>query len=256
MSEISLETPQLDARLLVGAQPARSPRRRPGSDGPPTGVGRLLSALSFRRLSAVYIFIALFVIYSLWVPNTFLTVDTWRSLLDNQALTALAAVGLTIPVAAGAFDLAIGSEVGFASIAVSWLLVNHGMPVGLAIPLTLLFGAVIGGVSAALVSLVKIDSFIATLGVSSVALAFTQWISGGTQILNLPAGFVSFSTNRLFGITVPVSSCSASQPWSGMSWRTHLPVGESTPPAAMRRQPAWRACGPARLLRAPSLPAV
>ncbi len=160
--------------------------------------------LSFRRLSAVYIFIALFVIYSLWVPDTFLTADTWRSLIDNQALTALAAVGLTIPVAAGAFDLAIGSEVGFASIAVSWLLVNHGVSIAVAVPLTLLFGAVIGGVSAVLVTLVKIDSFIATLGVSSVAIALTEWLSNGAQILNLPANFVSFSTGSVFGITVPV----------------------------------------------------
>ena len=35
-------------------------------------------------------------------------------------------------------------------------------------------------------------------------LACTTWLSGGAQILNLPAGFSSFSTGRFLGITVPV----------------------------------------------------
>ena len=176
------------------------------STGRARGVsGRALAAaLSFRRLSAVYIFVALFVIFSLWIPDTFLTSSTWRSVLDGQALTALAAIALLIPVAAGAFDLAIGAQIGFTSIFISWLLVNQGLSVAVAVPLTILLGAGIGGFSAFLVAALKIDSFIATLGVSSVILACTNWLSGGAQILNLPEGFSSFSTQRVFGITVPV----------------------------------------------------
>ena len=164
----------------------------------------LASALSFRRLSAIYIFVVLFVVFALWIPGTFLTASTWRSVLDGQALTAMAAVGLLIPVAAGAFDLAIGSQIGFTSIFVSWLLVNQGLSPAAAIPLTILIGALLGGFSALLVAAFRIDSFIATLGVSSVIMACTTWLSGGAQILNLPAGFSSFSTQRFFGITVPV----------------------------------------------------
>ena len=207
MPDIGLDMRKVDdnpSAVAEGPAPHDRPRPTPGAAQSRSGVKRVAALLSFRRLSALYIFIALFIIYSLWVPDTFLTMDTWRSLLDSQALTALAAVGLTIPVAAGAFDLAIGSEIGFASIAVSWLLVNHGMPIAVAVPVTLLLGAAIGCISAVLVSLVKIDSFIATLGVSSVAIACTEWLSGGAQILDLPAGFVSFSTGRVFGITVPV----------------------------------------------------
>ena len=165
---------------------------------------RSRSVLSFRKLSALYIFVLLFVVFSLWVPSTFLTAGTWRSLLDSQALTAMAAVGLMIPVAAGAFDLAIGAEVGVTSIFVSWLLVSQGVPVAFAVPLTLVLGAVVGGFSAFLITRVKIDSFIATLGVSSVGAAVVYWISGGAQILNLPPEFVAFSTGRILGITVPV----------------------------------------------------
>jgi ribose transport system permease protein len=165
---------------------------------------RVLATLSFKRSSALYIFVALFIAFSIWEPRTFLAVGTWRSLLDGQALTALAAIGLLIPVASGAFNLALGAEIGFTSIFVSWLLVDHGLPVSAAVPLTIVVGALIGGASALLVGVFKIDSFIATLGVQSILLACVEWLSGGTQILNLPSGFVSFSTRKFAGITAPV----------------------------------------------------
>lgn len=168
------------------------------------GMRRWVKALSFRRLSALYIFVVLFTVFSVWVPTTFLTASTWRSILDAQALTALAAIALMIPVAAGAFDLAIGAQIGFTSIFVSWLLVDGGVSPLVAVPLTVLVGAAVGGVSAILVAALRIDSFIATLGVSSVLFAGTNWISGGTQILNLPEDFSDFSTRRVLGITVPV----------------------------------------------------
>ncbi|MHB8696024.1 MAG: hypothetical protein ACYDHH_32830, partial [Solirubrobacteraceae bacterium] len=68
----------------------------------------LTRVLSFRNISALYIFVALFVIFSLLVPDTFLTSTTWKSLLADQAVTAILAVGLVIALSAGAFDLAIG----------------------------------------------------------------------------------------------------------------------------------------------------
>jgi ribose transport system permease protein len=186
-------TRSVDTAPLIELSPAATPRW-----------ARVRAALSFRQLSAVYIFIVLFGVFSIWVPHTFLALATWRSLLDGQALTALAAIGLLLPVAAGAFNLAIGAEIGFASILVSWLLVDHGMSVPLAVVLTILMGAIVGGVNALLAGVFKIDSFIATLGVQSVLLACAEWLSKSAQILNLPNGFVSFSTDKIFGITTTV----------------------------------------------------
>src|SRR5690349_14600244 len=123
--------------------------------------------LSFRNISAIYIFIVMFAVFSIWVPDTFLKWDTWKALIDSQAVTAILAVGLVIALSAGAFDLAIGAELGFGSIFVGWLLVDKGVGVVPAIILTLLAGAVIGLGNGILVTKVRIDSFIATLGISS-----------------------------------------------------------------------------------------
>jgi ribose transport system permease protein len=165
---------------------------------------RLRAALSFRSISAVYILAALFLLFALWVPDTFLARDTWKALLDDQAVTALVAVALVIPLSAGAFDLAIGAEVGMGSILSAWLLAKQGLPIGATVVLTVLAGAAIGLVSGTLVTVVRIDSFIATLGISSVLLALIAWISGGQQILDLGAAYQRLGTHQVLGITNPV----------------------------------------------------
>lgn len=165
---------------------------------------KLARALSFRNISALYIFVVMFVVFSIWVPDTFLQWNTWKALLDSQAVTAILAVGLVISISAGAFDLAIGAELGLGAIFVSWLLVDKGVGVVAAIVLTLLLGCAAGLVNGLLVTKVRIDSFIATLGMSSVLLAMISWVSNSQQILGLPQGFQRIGTTEILGLTLPV----------------------------------------------------
>jgi ribose transport system permease protein len=178
---------------VLSIDPGKAPRR-------PLGI---LGALSLRNASVLYVFAAEFLVFSLWVPDSFLQSGVWRTLFDEQAITVLAAVALVIPLSAGVFDLAIGSEVGFGAIIVAWLLARH-VQLGLAIVVTLLFGAVIGLVNGLLITKVRIDSFIATLGMSSVLLALISWISNSQQILGLGSSFQAIATTQFAGVTLPV----------------------------------------------------
>jgi ribose transport system permease protein len=165
---------------------------------------RLSQTMSVRNASAVYLFVLLFVVFAVWEPSTFLTLQTWRSLLDDQAISAIVAIGLVVPLSAGVVDLAVGSEVGLGAILVAWLLSNLSMPIPLAITVSLLAGAVVGLVITALIVRARIGSFIATLAVSSILLAVIDWISGSQQILNLGTGFQAIATDKLLGVTYPV----------------------------------------------------
>lgn len=176
----------------------RAPQRR----GAP--LHAIARALSFRNASALWVFAASFLLFALWIPNTFLASTTWTTLLEDSAITALVAVGLVLPLSAGAFDLAIGTELGFGAILVAWLLSNEHVPLVLALILTLLGGGLVGVLSGVLIVRARIDSFIATLGVSSILLALISWVSGGQQILGLSSTFQNIGTTQLLGITTPV----------------------------------------------------
>ncbi len=164
----------------------------------------VMRALSFRNISAIYIFVVMFIAFSIWVPDTFLQWDTWKALIGSQAVTAILAVGLVVALSAGVFDLAIGAELGLGSVIVAWFLIDKGLPIVPAIALTLVAGALIGLVNGLLVVKARIDSFIATLGISSILLALIAWISNSRQILGLPAGFQKIGATEIFDLVLPV----------------------------------------------------
>lgn len=170
----------------------------------PKATPRWVRWIDPRNISAVYVLCVLCAIFAIWIPELFLTKTTFRTLLDNQVVTAITALALVIPLAAGVFNLAVGAQVGAASIFVGWLLVQHGVAPIPAVLICLLVSSLIGLATGWLVTSARIDSFIATLGLSSLLAAFITAISGGRQILGVPSSFVRVGTNQLFGITYPV----------------------------------------------------
>lgn len=196
--------PDQTAEPTMVATTPGAPEHEPESGDALSKVALVLEKLSFRNISALYIFAAIFIVFAIWVPETFLTESTWRSLIDSQAITALIAVGVVLCISAGAFNLAIGAEVGVGAILVAYFLSNAGFPVWLSIVLTVLAGAFIGICSGLLITIARIDSFIATLGVSSILLAGISWISSDQQILNLSHSFTEIGTTEFLSLTLPV----------------------------------------------------
>ncbi|MFF4432655.1 ABC transporter permease [Streptomyces sp. NPDC001513] len=151
--------------------------------------------------------VLLFLVFSLTLPGTFPTRDNISSILSNQSIPALLALGATVPIAAGKFDLSIGYGLGLAHVLVMQLIVNEGWPWPLACLVVVLGGAVSGAVNGAIVEFGRIDSFIATLGTGSIMYAFTGWITDGGRIVpgpdGLPAAFTGLYDSRFLGLPVP-----------------------------------------------------
>jgi len=171
--------------------------------------------LSFQNISAIYLFVVVFVLFSILVPNTFLSPGTWLGIFDAEALTVMAAIAVMIPLVAGVFNLAIGAEIAWAVMFVTVMQANWDVPFPIAIALTLVCGALIGLVSGLIITRLKIDSFIATLGMSSILLAGKWFISDNKQITGLDEGFREVARagwalaynaqgNATFKITLPV----------------------------------------------------
>jgi ribose transport system permease protein len=188
-----------------GEDPARvsgtgAARNRPA----PGGRGlEALKILSPTRISALYTWIVLIIVFSIWIPNTFLTSLTWTNIAGSQAITAILTLGLLFPLAAGVYDLAIGQTLGFAGVFSAYL-VNHGLDTGTAIALTLLVGLAVGTLNGILVVLVKLNSFIATLAVSSVLLAIVEALTNNLSIPGVPSAFQELSGMQPLGIPITV----------------------------------------------------
>jgi ribose transport system permease protein len=170
----------------------------------PSSWVRFRRAASFRNISALYILALMFVVFSIWEPHTFLTVQTWRLLLDNQAISAIIAVAVVVPLSAGVIDLALGTEVGIGAVLVAWLIVDKALSIPVAFTLTLVAGALIGVIVTGLIVKARIGSFIATLAMSSILIALIDWISGSEPIIVVTTSFRTIATGRFLGIVYPV----------------------------------------------------
>ena len=159
---------------------------------------RWRSALSIRNISAVYVWIGLFVVFSIWVPETFLTQGTLKSIIGQYSVTTLAALALMVALAAGAFDLSVGQIIGGSAVTIAWAM-QRGMSWEVASLLGLLVGVVSGLLSATAVRL-GINSFIATLGMSSIVAAYVDWRSGKQQVAIRDQGFRDLFLKELWGL--------------------------------------------------------
>ncbi len=164
-----------------------------------------LSKLSYRNIGAVYVWIALIVIFTIWKPDLFPTTQTVKTTLNQYAITGIAALSVIMPLAAGIFDLSIGATVGFAGVFVGWSMNTLGLPPAAAIALTLLAGVGIGLMNSLVVIRMRIDSFIGTLATGSIISALTIWVSGDNILTGkLSGSFSNFASSSIGGIQLPV----------------------------------------------------
>ena len=137
--------------------------------------------LGFDRFSALYLWALCIVVFGIWTPSLFLSSTTAHLIATQQAVPAIVALAVVVPMAAGCFDLSVGAQTNLYAILVVVLQNEHGFSIGWAILATLLVGVFVGAVNGFLVVVVGIDSFIVTLGTSVVLAAVQQIVASNQQ---------------------------------------------------------------------------
>jgi ribose transport system permease protein len=185
------------------ASPPRETSTAP-PDRPPAS-RRLASALAVDKIGAVYVWLAIIVVFTIWAPDTFPTLDTAKQILNTNAITGLAALAILIPLSARVFDLSFAYVMTLSGVVVAKL-VTHGTPLGLSIAVGLLVGVGIGLINAGVVVLAKIDSFIGTLATGSLILALITMVTNDTPVSSgaLAGNFAKLGQTTISGVTLPV----------------------------------------------------
>jgi ribose transport system permease protein len=174
---------------------------------PPSSTGTKHSSSSawLRKLgpgniSVVYIYVVIFIVFALWIPDLWLSWTTFKSTLNiDFAVPTMVALALVLPLLAGMYDLSVGATMSATGITVAWLLAHeqwHTLP---AILVAMLLALLIGLINATLVVVVRISSFIGTLAMSAVLLAYASWRSNQEQLTGFPSSFEHFGTRSVIG---------------------------------------------------------
>jgi ribose transport system permease protein len=161
---------------------------------------RSLRAASPTKTSILYLYAAAFALFSLWIPQTWLSGITHQSVLNIAfAIPGLVALAVLIPLVGGTFDLSVAGVMSASAVTTTSLMVNQDWSMWPAVGLGMMVALVAGLVNGVLVVVVRINSFIATLATNAVLAAFAQWKSGGIQITGLATEFTQLGTRTMAG---------------------------------------------------------
>ena len=111
---------------------------------------------------------------------------------------------VTIILISRGLDISIGAVLGFSGILVGILIKEIGLPIPVAILLTMFIAALIGLLNGFVIAYIGINSLITTLSTWLIILSLKYIINNGNNVTRLPESFEKISTFKIFGLTTMV----------------------------------------------------
>jgi ribose transport system permease protein len=149
-------------------------------------------------LTLLALLVLLWVILSVATPS-FASANNISNLLRQGSMIAILAVGQTFVIITGGIDLSVGAVVGFATV-IAAMLINAGVPVFLAILLTLLVGVAIGLFHGFGIVKMGLPPFIITLATLTSLRGIGLLMTNGNSISINNDAFQEFSRNSFLGV--------------------------------------------------------
>jgi ribose transport system permease protein len=155
-----------------------------------------------RELGLVAAIIIMVAIFSIVEP-VYLSTSNLLDIMDQSVINGLLALGITFAIIKGGIDLSVGSIFAIVIVVVGDLLVRGMSPV-VAIVAGIILGLILGAFNGLLITKLRLQPFIATLGTMSAYRGLAYIITGGWPVLDIPDNFRSIFNSDVFG-NIPIS---------------------------------------------------
>lgn len=160
-----------------------------------------MTARLAERLALPAAWAAVVVLFGALEPDRFLDATTFEGIFASQAVLAVLALALIVPLTSGDYDLSVASVLTLSAVMVAVLNVEGGWPVGWSVLAALAAGVAVGAANAAIVVLLRLDSFVVTLGTGTVVAGIALWISDSQTIGGVSEGLVeAVALRELLGV--------------------------------------------------------
>jgi ribose transport system permease protein len=148
-------------------------------------------------IAALILLVALFYI----LQPAFLSDRNIRAILQVVSFVGIIAIGQTMLLVTGEFDLSVGQVAGLSAVVAARLMTLFALPVPVAILGGVLTGAVVGLVNGVVVVRFRIPAFIQTLGMLFIAQGLIQVVTNGAPVYPLPPSVgATGMTTVVFGL--------------------------------------------------------
>jgi ribose transport system permease protein len=159
--------------------------------------------LSSQAGGIIFALIIICLIIAFFNP-AFLSKYNLTTLILGFSFISIVAFGETMVLISGEIDLSIGAIAGLSGIGAAWLMVNSGLSPILAIVAGLAMGAACGLVNGFLITKIKLNSFIVTLGTMEAFSGLIMVITKGWAIVRIPESIFFLGRGQVLGAPIPV----------------------------------------------------
>lgn len=178
---------------------------RPATRRLEAGIREAARRLDLGSTAPLIFFLGLIVLFGILEPDFFLSRENLTSILNNGAVTAILACGLTVVLVVGEFDLSVASAASFGGALAAILVTEQGIPLIFVVLIVIACGVLIGIFNGILVTKFDIPALIATIGVSSLLDGLTLWVTGNSVIFTgFTDAFVFLGSWRISSVQAPV----------------------------------------------------
>ena len=123
--------------------------------------------------------------------STFPTTGNFSTIFGTQAVILVVTLALLVPLVAGDYDLSVAATLTLSAMTIALLNTQHGVNIYLCVVIALGIGALVGFINGAIVVLIGIDPFIATLGTQTFITGVVYWISNSTTLSGVSQNLIT-----------------------------------------------------------------
>ena len=163
----------------------------------------MATALRAREVQLLLLTLLVAVTISILTPN-FVTESNLKSVAMGMTYNLIVALGMTYVLVLGGIDLSVGSNVALSGIVATVLLQMGVVNVPVAICIGLGVGMTVGAINGVFITRYRINSFVVTLGMMSLARGVAMVLTSGYFVTGLPEGFLIIGRGEVFGVPFPV----------------------------------------------------
>ena len=156
-----------------------------------------------RKFVAQILLVLIVALFAILKPATFFTMDNLLTIIRQVATTGIVALGVSFLMLTGNLDFSVGKIYAFAGVSAA-LMYQSGIPMGLAIVLSIIICVAISMVTGVIALKFRIPMLIVSIAMMQVVDGLNMVITNGATIYGLPESIKFLGQGYVLGIPVAV----------------------------------------------------
>jgi ribose transport system permease protein len=163
----------------------------------------LLTRIMRAREMVMVVLIVVSAIIMSFLSPYFLSFTNFLSMARGFSMEGMVTIGMAFLLIIGAFDLSVGAVMALSGIVTAALIVSARMPYIVAFLGGIGVGLAVGLINGTLVTRIKVNPLIATLGMMTITRGMALGFTEGSPVVNVPLDFAWLGQGNLWGIPIP-----------------------------------------------------